>query len=214
MKFLVALILLLSSVSQCEKLKVSAYIESLCPDTTRFIQSSLLKALQTPQFEELVELRLVPYGKASQVLQNDSKIVFQCQHGDLECFGNKIQACGFDALNASQQEQINFLTCIQKSRKRQQEDFENEIRQCLPDLWEGVLECAKGTEGVKLLWTNGEETLNLDPKLTYVPWVTVDGKFDSKAHEQIERNIVKWACQIANKQKDNYTQIEACEEYQ
>ena len=64
----------------------------------------------------------------------------------------------------------------------------------MPDLWEGVLECAKGTEGIKLLWSNGEETLSLDPKLTYVPWVTVNSKFDSKAHEQIERNIVKWAC--------------------
>ncbi|CAD8060670.1 unnamed protein product [Paramecium sonneborni] len=214
MKTLVILIFVLLQISQCEKLRVSAYIESLCPDTTRFIQSSLLKALQIPQFEELVEITLIPYGKATQVLQNDGRIVFQCQHGDLECFGNKIQACGFDALNSSQQEQLSFLTCIQKTRKRRQEDFENEIMQCLPDLWEGVLECAKGTEGIKLLWSNGEKTLNLDPKLTYVPWVTVDGKFDSKAHEQIERNIVKWACQIANKNQDIYQQIEACEEYQ
>ncbi|CAD8055177.1 unnamed protein product [Paramecium sonneborni] len=179
-------------ISYSEKIRVSLYIESLCPDTTRFIQSSLLKALKTPSFDELVELRFIPYGKASQNQQSNGSIIFKCQHGDLECFGNKLQACGFNVLSA-QNEQLKFLICIQKTRKRQIEDFESELKSCLPDLWEGVLKCANGTQGIELLWENGEETLNLDPKLTYVPWVTVNHKFETKAHEMIERNIVQWA---------------------
>ncbi|CAK56197.1 unnamed protein product (macronuclear) [Paramecium tetraurelia] len=208
------LLLLISTlqISNCDKIKISLYIESLCPDTTRFIQSSLLKALKTPSFDELVELRFVPYGKASQNQQSNGSIIFKCQHGDLECFGNKLQACGFNVL-PSQTEQLRFLTCIQKTRKRQQEDFESEIKQCLPDLWEGIIECANGTQGKELLWKNGIETLNLDPKLTYVPWVTVNEKFESKAHEMIERNIVQWACQLANKDNEKYVQIDACQEY-
>lgn len=60
-----------------------------------------------------------------------------------------------------------------------------------------MTECIKGTEGLELILRNGNKTLELQPKLTYVPWVTVNGKFDSAAHKQIEMSIVKWACSVS-----------------
>lgn len=56
------------------------------------------------------------------------------------------------------------------------------LNECVPNLYDDIEACAKGNEGTKLLMENGVETTNLTPKLTYVPWITVNGEFNSKVH--------------------------------
>ena len=41
--------------------------------------------------------------------------------------------------------------------------------------WSPIEKCAYGDEGNMLLYHAGNETLSLDPTLTWVPWIVVNG---------------------------------------
>ena len=73
-----------------KKLKLSVYFESLCPDSRLFITRQL-----TPTYavlNKIFDIDLVPYGNSNWSYSETSKeVFFQCQHGQLECQGNKIQ---------------------------------------------------------------------------------------------------------------------------
>ncbi|CAG2179688.1 unnamed protein product [Oppiella nova] len=42
------------------------------------------------------------------------------------------------------------------------------------------------------------KTKELYPSPTYVPWVTIDGKFDKKSMALIESNLINFVCLKAN----------------
>lgn len=44
-------------------------------------------------------------------MKNGSSIVFECQHGPGECFGNVLQSCVLDILNGDQDKKVQFVAC-------------------------------------------------------------------------------------------------------
>lgn len=85
-------------------MNVGVYYESLCPDSIRFIQSQL--ATEYPNFADFIDLDLIPFGKST----SGDGTTFECQHGPLECEGNRIQSCVLSAASDTLS-QVNFVAC-------------------------------------------------------------------------------------------------------
>jgi hypothetical protein len=71
------------------KLKVGVYYETLCPDSRKFIIDQFASAF--PKVINLIEVKFVPFGFGNKTVnQTDGSISFECQHGEQECWGNKL----------------------------------------------------------------------------------------------------------------------------
>ena len=61
MKILALSVLLVVLFSQ-SRLSIDVYTESLCPDCMEFLLNSMTEAVETPDIEKMVHIRVVPYG--------------------------------------------------------------------------------------------------------------------------------------------------------
>jgi len=76
--------------SYTEKVKLGVYLESLCPDSKRFINNQLTPAFNI--LSQILDIDFVPFGNSKWTYNQTTKeVVFECQHGPEECYGNKIQ---------------------------------------------------------------------------------------------------------------------------
>ncbi|GAB6022340.1 hypothetical protein CHUAL_006461 [Chamberlinius hualienensis] len=171
------------------KVKVTIDYETLCPDSMLFVMHQL-----GPVYEKIgsiMDVDLVPYGKAS-YQSNGHSWSFQCQHGPNECFGNKIHACVINSnpIDAA----IKFVQCSMSKN-----DPVSGSEDCAKDMsldWNAISHCANGDEGSELLHKYGVRTETLKPKLTYVPWVIFNDKFDQSRFERSLEHLLEVVCEV------------------
>ncbi|KAF5281200.1 hypothetical protein FQA39_LY17840 [Lamprigera yunnana] len=192
--FLIFATLLFQSSLQVKQdtLKVSVYYESLCPDSIRFITSQL-----HPSYSKIgtsLELDLVPYGKATHNLLN-GKWVFDCQHGERECQGNKYQACGL-AQDISQQQKIDFVDCIMGSFNPSSETTVINCASKFGLSGNDILECGKSQQGDELLAKYGDQTHAVQPKITFVPTIIFNDVYDVNSQWSAIFNFISTACKF------------------
>lgn len=110
-------------------------------------------------------------------------VLFECHHGEEECYSNKVHACAIEHIQAnSYQTEFNresltldFITCMMKMGKNYPDNMHPGAK-CAHDNninnWDNILECANGTEGSQLLMKHGEITNKFQKPLQSVPTVT------------------------------------------
>lgn len=54
--------------------------------------------------------------------------------------------------------------------------------------------CADNQLGNSLLYISGEKTNDLDPKLNYVPWITVNNLHTNETQQTAEANLTYFIC--------------------
>ncbi|KAI3441413.1 uncharacterized protein J3R85_002319, partial [Psidium guajava] len=92
------------------KVNLSLYYESLCPGSADFIANYLVKAFDTDLID-IINLKIVPWGNA----RMDSRTgAFICQHGEVECYLNTIQACGIEVWS-DLKPHFNFIRCVERN---------------------------------------------------------------------------------------------------
>ena len=179
MKNFVVFSLLVIACMAAPKVSVKALVESYCPDCIYFTANELLQLTQLEDMMEITDLEILPYGKAHIVSRDPP--TFECQHGEKECYGNKVELC---SLAYYPKNGLSMMNCMQKDRNFQDDG----VSKCAEK--EGVdaapiIKCAKGDEGNNLMLYAGDIT----PKLSYVPSIIVDGQLFTDVE-----NIVQHIC--------------------
>jgi len=168
--------------------KVEVYYESLCPDSIKFLNSSLREVWGDAELRKRMSLHLYPFGNG-ELLPEDrvskgyhfwhptaSYPLVMCQHGDSECLGNKMQACALANLEASKH--MPFLFCMVSYGTQAGPELTSYA--CGTGLGVNMTTlkaCATSRRGHDLLIEHGNRTLDvqLHAGKRYVPYVMVNG---------------------------------------
>lgn len=165
--------------------KLAAYIEAQCPDTSRFVHQQLLPVWQELSVTNRITLKIVPFGKAKcDPVGNDYSC--KCQHGPPECELNQLMNCVIEIVKNPRQ-YVPVISCIQGKR-----DLRSAGLKCLSKLSvssKSILRCAEGEEGRRLLAEAGVETERLQPPLNFVPWIMINGIRSSDAFYDLKKNL-------------------------
>lgn len=182
-------------VSPAKQVRVDVYYEVLCPDSRYFVQHELWPAFQ--KLGDALDVRLWPYGKATTKKLSGGGFEFECQHGAEECEGNIWHAC--TARHISKQwTKLSMVECmiddnynaasVAASCAKTNGDIVNDA------LFGKISTCATGEEGRELHAKAGEDTNLLQPKVSFIPTVKLDGSQGSQ--KAILKNFLKEVCKI------------------
>lgn len=168
------------SDSADDKISVSVYYESLCPDSIKFFTTQLYPTYTSP-LKRYFNLKLIPFGKSTQRGPND----FDCHHGPKECYGNKVQGCILRYVDV-EADQMKFINCLM-GLALNNKNGPYPLDQCGRSNnfnTNPIVQCANSTEGNEVLSKNGDLTSQLNPQLTSVPTVVFNDNFSKKDQDQ------------------------------
>lgn len=107
---LTAVVFLYSSVLATEKVKSMLFIEHLCKFSRGLFELNFTPIVYD-EVKDKISLKIYPCGKSSYTRDLEGNAVFVCQHGDIECFGNKCIACANSKLADNQDDVYKFTNC-------------------------------------------------------------------------------------------------------
>ncbi|XP_064477188.1 gamma-interferon-inducible lysosomal thiol reductase-like [Ornithodoros turicata] len=153
------------------KVLVEVFYESYCPDSKRFVLEQLNSTY--PELSSIIELDLVPYGKASRTLLPNGWSAFECQHGEQECYGNLLQSCAIH-FYPDPKRHLPFIACMFNSRSpnsaylpcRRSAGFEDDV----------LDQCNRGKQGndLQVQYAKQTESVNSRKRLEFVPWIRLN----------------------------------------
>ncbi|CAH0394619.1 unnamed protein product [Bemisia tabaci] len=176
-------------ISEFLPVKVTVYYETMCPDSRNFFVNQLLPTYE--EIPQLITLDLVPYGKASTTKHGD-KYEFSCQHGEGECYGNKLHACAINAIT-NQPVLLKVLTCMISKSFSPDDSVGTCIKPSGLDV-DTLISCARSSEGDKLLNYCGERTMKERPDIfsQFIPTVLLN---DDYGRQQLRlKNLRREIC--------------------
>ncbi|KAM3132334.1 oxidoreductase activity protein [Paramecium bursaria] len=177
-------------------MKVQIFMESQCPDTHRLIKQ-MQSALQIKDIENQIEFEYIMFGKGQQKQKADLTWEFECQHGEVECYGNRLETCAQQLL--SWKEQLKLLGCMHGVKRKSIDDYDQAIVNCLKDddcALEKTAQCMK--EKVSNYLQHKAADITLAQNLTFVPWIVIDGVHDDELDASIRQDFMKWLCQYVD----------------
>ncbi|XP_071449858.1 GILT-like protein 1 [Hetaerina americana] len=161
-----------------ERVNVSLYYESLCPDSVRFVINQLQPTWQS--MAPYMNIRFIPFGKSASGKYSDGTIVFFCQHGPKECSGNKMQSCALSLLS-TQDSQVQFVTCVMSKS-----DPSLAGPQCAAQVglnYQDVEQCYQSSQGTNLQLAAEQETNKIRRPLRFVPTVVYNDHLDQRKQD-------------------------------
>lgn len=182
-----------------EKVNITLYHESLCPDCINFITGSLWTAFE--KVSDIFTITLVPFGNAMERKDPVKKdyYKFECQHGEQECIGNIIDSCVIYQLQ-NERASFNFTHCVSSDLKEHRgNDIEKAAKRCAKEQnidFDKVQTCANGLLGNQLEHQMALRTGELNPPHKYVPWVTVNGVHTEELEQKVEEDLVRVVCDM------------------
>lgn len=195
------LLMLIVLTNSLDALPLTIYYEALCSDSVDFITKQLY-----PNYNDLKDhltIEFIPYGKAMHSFNNKTlKYVFSCQHGPMECKGNKFQACALDQID-EQDRKVNFVHCVMKSKNPSNMYY---IETCATENnldFTKVAACVASKQSDKLLAANGDKTWSLEPNLYYVPTIILNNSLQINQPNQRQAlyNLKALVCDHINEPK-------------
>lgn len=172
------------------RVKVSVFYETLCPDSIAFIRYQLYPTFQN--VSDIMDVELVPYGKASYTQLPNGTVTFRCQHGPRECRGNMIQACAIKIMAGNMSQIVPFIKCMESQRHP-----DTSGAKCARQLdieYSQIQSCSNGPLGQEYLMQMGIRTEGLHPQLHFVPWININDQHTQKNQDDSLDNLLKVVC--------------------
>ncbi|KAL5285193.1 hypothetical protein ACFFRR_007130 [Megaselia abdita] len=203
-------ILAIAALSSAAKVPVTIYYESLCPDSQAFIANQVYPVFKT-ELKDFIELTWVPFGKTTFETRG-SDVMFQCHHGENECYGNKVHACALQHIQANSYQNeftktsltVDFITCLMRAGK----NFPDNVypgKRCAVEShinnWENIAQCANSTDGSQLLKSQGEKTFEFMNPLTSVPTVVFKMAFNAEDQSRAMNDFQGVLCKYISEPK-------------
>lgn len=180
----------LTSAQSDSKVKVSVYYETLCPDSIAFVRYQLFPTFQA--VPEILNIELVPFGKATYTVKGDGNVTFRCQHGPRECSGNMMQICAIDHLGYNQSATVPFVNCLKQQRRP-----DTAGPKCAEQFgidYAPIRTCTESTKGQQLLLEMGKKTLGLSPRLYFVPWININDQHNEEVQDGALADLIRLVC--------------------
>ncbi|XP_068249016.1 gamma-interferon-inducible lysosomal thiol reductase-like [Palaemon carinicauda] len=176
--------------ADAEPVKVTVYLETLCPDSMIFVKHQL-----APAWENLREIMHVDFNAYGFVLETplSEGYEFSCQHGADECKGNMIIECArkyADNLDAF----VDFDVCFMSSSYPP-----NEGEICADNVgvaWSPIDICSKSVEGQQLLHESGVRQNSLVPVPNYMPWIIINDVFSQEYLDEAQSDLIGLVCRV------------------
>jgi interferon gamma-inducible protein 30 len=169
-----------------KQVEIDIYYESQCPDSLDFLNTSLRQAYDDKDFWNSMSLRLHPFGNAQDYPSEDLSTGYHfwhpeqeypkimCQHGSMECLGNKIHACVI-ALHPEAKDHVPFVVCMASYGLHAGVELTSyACGQKLGLDMEAVKECTESPKAHTMMVAIGKTTRSAN--VTHVPWVTLDNE--------------------------------------
>lgn len=171
-----------------DKVSITVFYECLCPDSRSFFLNHLLPSYE--KAPDLITIDLVPYGKATTTLTSIGHHVFECQHGTIECYGNKVHACTLVKVK-DVATQLKFIGCMIDDNYNPN-SIGSECASKHNVQWDAIFACANSVEGDILMKQHGDKTAALTPKVSFIPTVLINNNRDDQA--ALLKNLWKEIC--------------------
>ncbi|XP_025835054.1 GILT-like protein 1 [Agrilus planipennis] len=182
-----------NSVPVVESVDVKIFFEALCPDSRHFIINQLHPAWKDLSKHD-IEISFIPFGKAMSFDDGDH---FVCQHGDDECYKNKIMSCALNKID-DKTKKVEYLRCsmdIFTSRRIPRRQKHDASKQCVKNAdveWHAVEDCLKSDQGKNLQLQAEKETMEISP--SFIPTIVYNGVFNQTLQDRSLYNFKKTAC--------------------
>lgn len=188
-----------------EPIKLTLYYETLCPDTRKFVLDELVPTYNS-SFQPSINLNLVPFGNAH-FIENDGQTTVECQHKEPECYGNKLQACFIVKHSPGIGRSLDYVKCM--FEKENWKSINETAVECASELgfnWIDIEKCANSEDGDQLIADFGNQTLNLVPKLDWIPRIDINDVHTDAMRNEALFGLKKYLC---DNHFNNQT-LEAC----
>lgn len=198
---LLAVLLSLFDLSLAQKPpKLQIFVESLCTDTAKWVTFQLKSLIDNEHYHQLVgSIEIIPYGKVV-ISTADGVHSYKCQHGDNECYGNKIQNCGISILNKNSFFDLMFCHYeIIYREGRFNQDFEKILSNCIDNQNQvnDILDCANSDMGLLLFLEAGKKTSNAG--LNFVPFFVINEQTNQEYQDAIYKDLLTFLSNLNNR---------------
>lgn len=167
--------------SQNERVRVEINLESLCPDSRRFVLNQLVPTFS--ELKDVMQVDIIPFGHARTLGHN--KMI--CQHGSRECEGNRRMACIIARTKGDQDLIVPTIGCLFTLGISPQTCVE----QNLPGVpFDDLEKCKDSEESYKMMEDYEKKTGRID----YVPRIKIEGSYSEDVQEEAEHDLRKAVC--------------------
>ena len=166
----------------------------------QFITTEVYPTMKAQGLSEIINLRLIPFGKANETIGKNNQYQFKCDHGSIECEGNMYQACAIALKGNDSARALPFINCMSNNLYIRFLDPLPAAHNCAPQFDIDIEEmdaCVNGELGNQVmhqmaLATKSVKALPLFP----LPWMGLNGQTTEWVKNNMEFNMRQFVCYV------------------
>jgi len=183
-----------------EKISIDVYYETQDFFSLQFITTEVYPTMQAQGLSEIINLRLIPFGKANETIGKNGQYQFKCEYGLPDCEGNMYQACAIALKGNSSAEALPFIDCMSFNLYERFLDPLPAAHDCAPrfDIDTVQLDtCVNGELGNQVMHQMALATKSLKPTPDFLlPWLSLNGQTGEWVKNYMEFNMLRYVCSL------------------
>lgn len=174
----------------------SVFYETYCPDSIKFINKQLYPTYLKLNGSYFLP-RLLPFGRANFTTLPNGTQLYSCQHGEKECYGNKVHTCVLHMDTHPLNAKMQFINCtMARTDLANTNPLVYPIEECAAESQfnaQEIKNCVGNSTYMKnLLEAYSDETKKY--AIPGFPFIMFDQNFDVAKSKESEQNLASVIC--------------------